>query len=191
MDMDNNKVKQPLILPTLRGKMGDWFYYVTLMPFQEVAQRVISHAGEVLNTTRLRENEMTHKTQELVDYLKKQEQRFFNSLILGIYKGSPTWQEIDVIENQNFYEDFPKESLDDLSKTFGILTLHGDENIFVIDGLLETQAIKEAIKQDNRLANEEVTVIFVAHQETPEGRMRTNRLISHLNQYAQLQTVNG
>ena len=57
----------------------------------------------------------------------------------------------------------------------------------MIEGFLETQAIKEAIKQDNRLANEEVTVIFVAHQETPEGRMRT----SQLNQYAQLQTVNG
>jgi len=162
MDMDNNKVKHPLILPTLRGKMGDWFYYVTLMPFKEVAQRVISLAGESLNTTRLRENEMTHKTQELVDY-----------------------------GNQNLYEDFPEESLDYLSKTFGILTRQGDENIFVIDGLLETQAIKEAIKQDNRLANKEVTVIFVAHQETPEGRKRTNRLISQLNQYAQLQTVNG
>jgi len=124
MDMDNNKVKHPLILPTLRGKMGDWFYYVTLMPFKEVAQRVISLAGESLNTTRLRENEMTHKTQELVDYLKKQEQIFFNSLILGIYEGSPTWQEIDVIGNQNLYEDFPEESLDYLSKTFGILTLH-------------------------------------------------------------------
>jgi len=79
MDMDNNKVKHPLILPTLIGKMGDWFYYVTLMPFKEVAQRVISLAGEALNTTRLRENEMTHKTQELVDYLKNSEKRFFNS----------------------------------------------------------------------------------------------------------------
>lgn len=185
--MDNNKVKHPLILPTLRGKMGDWFYYVTLMPFKEVAQRVISHAG-VLNTIGLRENEMTHKTQELVDYLKKQEQRFFNSLILGIYEGSPTWQEIDVIGNQNLDENFPEESLDYLSKTFGILTLKGDEKIFAIDGVLETQAIKEAIKQDTRLANEEVTVIFVAHQETPEGRMRTNRLISHLNQYTHLPT---
>jgi len=40
MDMDNSQAYQnKLILPTLRGKMGDWFYYVALMSFKEVAKR--------------------------------------------------------------------------------------------------------------------------------------------------------
>ena len=149
MDMDNSQAYQnKLILPTLRGKMGDWFYYVALMSFKEVAKRV--YTKQQVNT----KEKLAEQTQTLVDYLKTQEQRFFNSLILGIYGGHPTWQEINVMGNDNIYEDFPEENLDYLSKTFGILTLNGDENIFVIDGQPETYAIKDALKQDStNLAN--------------------------------------
>jgi DNA sulfur modification protein DndB len=189
--MDKKYIEhQKLILPTLRGKMGDWFYYVTLMPFKEIADRVVSLTSTPFHSQERREftqSDMTHKTQEeLVEYLKKQEQRFFNSLIVGIYDGNPTWQELDVLGNKNIYEEFPEERLDYLSRTFGILTLNGDENIFVINGQPQTHAIKNAIKQDNTLETEELAVIFVAHKNTPEGRLRTNRLVSNLNQYAHL-----
>ena len=31
----------PLSLPSLRGRIGDWYYYVTLMNIKEVANRVL------------------------------------------------------------------------------------------------------------------------------------------------------
>ena len=185
MDTDN-RLRQKLILPTLRGKMGDWFYYVTLLPFKEVANRVVFDTKTVHHSHKLDDGKMTQITFEIVDYLKKQEQRFFNSLILGIYDGSPTWQEIDILGNQNVYEDFSEDSLDYLSRTFGILTLNGNEKIFVIEGQHKVQAIKEAVKQEKILANEEIAAIFVAHKETPEGKMRTKQLVSNLNQYSHL-----
>ena len=38
--------KEKLILPTLRAKMGDWIYYVTIMTFKEINNRV-SMADEI------------------------------------------------------------------------------------------------------------------------------------------------
>ncbi|MBV2195056.1 MAG: DGQHR domain-containing protein [Flavobacterium sp.] len=172
-----------LILPTLRGKMGDWMYYVTLLPFKEIAKR-ISLADEIhkdKGLNKMIQRKVTNRTKEIVNYLRTQEQRFFNSLILGIYGGSPQWQEIDIEKSS---VDLTEEQLDYLNRTFGILTLNGEEKIFAIDGQHRSKAIKDAIVEDKNLLDEEVAVIFVAHRTTPEGEIRTRRLFSTLNRYA-------
>jgi len=147
-----------LVLPALRGRIGDWFYYVSLLPFKEVAQR-ISMADEIHKSKDLRDwiqTEVSQRIEGIVTYLETQEQRFFNSLILGIYGGSPSWQELDI---KTRYADLEEEDLDYLNRTFGILTLKGDEKIFPIDGQHRTQAIKDALKNKEELQEEEISVI--------------------------------
>ncbi len=175
-----------IVLPTLRGAMGDWNYYVTIMPFKEVAQRVSMadeiHKNQGLSTWIQREV-LPRRTKLIVSYLREQKQRFFNALILGIYGGQPSWQELDIslgVEEEKISE----EDLNYLNKTFGILILNGDEKIFAIDGQHRTKAIREALHNSNDLSDEEITVIFVAHREDEEGRVRTRRLFSTLNRYA-------
>lgn len=173
-------------LPTLRGKMGDWLYYVTLISFNELAKR-IEMADEIHESREMREwiqrKVLPKRITNIVDYLLNQEQRFFNSIILGIYDGSPQWQELDV-ENRIGDEKWNEKDIDNFNRTFGILRLSGNEKIFAIDGQHRIKAIKEAIRKDDNLAKEENTVIFVAHKNDIEGKIRTRRLFSTLNRYA-------
>lgn len=177
--------KRKIILPSLRGKMGDWFYYVTLMPFKEIAQRVSMadeiHKNEGLN--RLIQREVGNRIKGIVEYLRKQEQRFFNALILGLYGGKPAWQEIVIKEDESnkFLEE---KDIIYFNKTFGLLTLSGDEKIFAIDGQHRTRAIKDVLIGISELEKEEITVIFIAHKTDREGEIRTRRLFSTLNRYA-------
>lgn len=91
MSNSEKNILKPLHLPTLRGRMGDWIYYVTILKFEDVAERV-SMAFEIHKSRKLSEwiqRQLTNRTSDITAYLESQEQRFFNSLILGIYGGSP------------------------------------------------------------------------------------------------------
>lgn len=187
------KIKHSKIsLPCLRGKMGDWFYYISLLSFQEINDRVklpdeinkfYRNNQELKLSEWIQRKLIPRRINEIANYLISQNQRFFNSLILGIYEGNPTWQDIKISESET-YEKFPVKDLDYFSRSFGILTLNGDEDIFPIDGQHRVVGIREAIKRDKKLKDEENAVIFVAHHTSEEGMIRTRRLFSTLNKYA-------
>lgn len=180
-----------LSLPCLRGIIGDWFYYVTVLNFQEVLNRVKlpeeidkKYKDDDLKLGDWIQRKLEPKrTKAIVDYLHGQEQRFFNSLILGIYNGKPYWQDLN-ISTSKIYESIDEVTLEYFSRTFGILTLNGDEDIFAIDGQHRAIGIREAVKKYKNLGKDEVTVIFVAHRIDEEGKKRTRRLFSTLNRYA-------
>ena len=71
-----------LYLPSLRGIVGDWVYYPTLMKLKDIAKRV-KIAEEIYQSKILSEmvqREIKRKRgKEIKDYLLKHEQRFFNS----------------------------------------------------------------------------------------------------------------
>lgn len=174
----NNSIK----LPSLRGRMGDWFYYVSLLRFKELANRT-SLVPEIHNNVELSrwiQREVSDRSEGIVQYLENQQQRFFNAIICGIYGGTPSWQELDIESNTI---ELSEEEKIYLGKTFGILTLNGDEKIFAIDGQHRTNAIKKFIDKNGDV-EEEVTVIFLAHKNDREGEIRTRRLFSTLNRYA-------
>lgn len=169
-------------LPCLRGRMGDWFYYVTLLKFNEIANRT-SLVPEIHNNVELSrwiQREVSNRSEGIVQYLESQPQRFFNSIICGIYGGTPSWQELDIESNDI---ELNEEEKIYLGKTFGILTLNGDEKIFAIDGQHRTNALKKFIDK-NGFVEEEVAVIFIAHKNDREGEIRTRRLFSTLNRHA-------
>lgn len=178
-------------LPCLRGKMGDTFFYSTLMSLSEVAQRIKlpeeidkKYASKELILGDWIQRKIEHsRIANIVSYLKTQEQRFFNSLIIGIFDGSPSWQDIN-IKNPEIEDVLNEDTIEYLNRTFGILTLSGDESLFAIDGQHRAVSIREAVKQDTKLHNDEIAVIFVAHNDTEEGKVRTRRLFSTLNKYA-------
>ncbi|ALW86357.1 hypothetical protein AUC43_15440 [Hymenobacter sedentarius] len=127
------------------------------------------------------QREISDRIPEIVSYLREQEQRFFNSIIVGIYGGKPAWQGLSIdMKDLKLTE----EESDYLDKTFGILRLTGKEEMFAIDGQHRTAAIKDAIAVASELETEEVPVIFVAHRTDYEGEIRTRRLFSTLNRYA-------
>jgi len=181
---------ESISLPCLKGAMGDWYYYTTLLPFKEVATRVSlpreirEYDFDKSKLNQLLQRDLDPKrTNAIASYLKRQKQRFFNSLILGIFGGTPSWQGIDISDNET-YATLGETDIEYLERSFGILTLNGSESIFAIDGQHRAFGIRKAYEENKNLGNEEIAAIFVAHKNTEDGIIRTRRLFSTLNRYA-------
>ena len=91
---------------------------------------------------------------EIKDYLLKQEQRFFNSLIVAVHEGNPNWYDITQIEISDQVsaelevEDIPGDIPEDVIAGIGILSLNGNEKLFTLDGQHRLIGIKEAVAVD-------------------------------------------
>ena len=183
--MANNQ--EPLLLPALRAKMGDWIYYVSFMTMKDVASR-ISVVDDIHSSKSLKallQRRLTKNSEKIATYLLGQEQRLFNAIVVGTYGGSPNWHEIDV-KGRGGIAEVPK----NIEGTIGLLELRGDETLFAIDGQHRVKGIKEALPQKEALREEEICTIFVRgvssskRDQDPEGFQRTRRLFSTLNRYA-------
>ncbi|RKU11779.1 hypothetical protein C6503_18175 [Candidatus Poribacteria bacterium] len=174
-----------LYLPSLRGIMGDWVYYPTLMKLKDIAERV-KIAEEIYQTKTLSEmvqQEIKRKRgKEIKDYLLKQEQRFFNSLIVAVHEGDPNWHEITRLKSNNQLdsEDIPE----DVVAGIGILSLNGEEELFTLDGQHRLMGIKEAVAEAPHLGEDELSIIFIAHRTDLDGMERTRNLFTTLNKNA-------
>ena len=172
-----------LIVPALRAHMGDWIYYVTFLRMDQIANQIRLardiHPSNVLRD--MIQREITKRAGQISDYLLKQPQRFFNSLIVGVYGGSPDWYELEVGTNPLFDAEIPPRELEGV---LGILRLDGTQILFAVDGQHRVEGIKQALKKNDELKQEEVSVIFVAHRNDSSGMERTRRLFTTLNRYA-------
>lgn len=171
--------------PALRGRFGDWAYYATLMKLEQVASR-IDYAKDIHSSQSLSEliqRELREgRAKEICEYLQKNDDRFFNSLVVAIYGGSPGWHELDV---SGFGEDIDPEDLDDTAlHSVGYLSLTKSEQIFALDGQHRLAGIQQALEANSDLGTEELSVIFVAHHNTTEGMQRTRKLFTTLNKQA-------
>ncbi len=178
------KKLSPLLLPGLRSRMGDWWYYITTMTFDEVSSWVKDvdniHERRELKTWIQRELR-PERLAEISDYLTSQKQHFFNAIVVGIYRGEPDWYPIKVGRSPAM----PTLRVPERSRnTFGFMYLSGEEEIFAIDGQHRVAGIRSAITHKSSLRKDEQCMIFVAHTETDQGRARTRRLFSTLNKYA-------
>lgn len=173
------------LFPALRTLMGDWVYYISTMPMSEIAERI--SVVEDLHTSESLQDELqraiTKNALKIAEYLQNQPQRFFNAIVVGTYGGDPEWHEIDISDR---IAELPRST----NGVLGFLELSGGEQLFAIDGQHRVVGIKEAIKHDRTLSDEEVATIFVSgvtasrRAEDPTGFERTRRLFSTLNRYA-------
>ena len=172
-----------LVIPALRAHMGDWIYYVTFLRMDQIADQI--HIAQEIHSSKVLKDmiqrQITNRASQISDYLLKQPQRFFNSLIVGVYGGSPDWYELAIGKNLRFDAPvLPSE----LEGVLGILRLDGTQILFAVDGQHRVEGIKQALKKNDELKQEEVSVIFVAHRNDSSGMERTRRLFTTLNRYA-------
>ena len=174
-----------LYLSSLRGIIGDWVYYPCLMKFRDIAERV-NLAEEIYESKVLSElvqRELRrHRGKEIKTYLIQQKQRFFNSLIVAVYEGEPNWYGITNLR-PNKKLDVHKVP-DEVIESIGFLGLNGRERLFALDGQHRLVGIKEAVKENPELGDDELTVIFIAHQTNSVGKERSRRLFTTLNKNA-------
>ena len=128
------------------------------------------------------QRDLKPRTAKIVSYLKTRETRFFNAILLGVFDSAPNWVEFDlsaVAGKLNF------ESLDVAKSSMGLLTFSGQEKIFAIDGQHRVEAIREAHKKfPDGVGDDQYAVIFLSHDDSKEGKVRTRRLFCDINKNA-------
>lgn len=180
-----------LILPCIRGIIGDWTYYSTVMKIKDIVEnhRIITVAESpdlyTKNINDVLQREINpNRINQISKYLLTNKERFFSSLTVAIHKGNPQWFDINLgshfqVENEDLNED----ELDFIENKFGILSLSGEEQIFALDGQHRLVGLREAIKTKPELGEEEISLIYVVHNV--EKKERTRRLFTVLNKYAE------
>lgn len=180
------KKQAPLVLPALRGSIGNWIYYSCLMTFSEISSRVKYaeeiHPDKALSQLIQRSLEGT-RAKHIASYLASTKERFFNSLVLATYGGSPNWLEVGNFRSTTSQE-VVKLISENAMDSLGFLSLSGTEKIFAIDGQHRLAGIKRAMEDGLELALEQVPVILVGHKKDAAGLQRTRRLFTTLNKTA-------
>lgn len=179
--------KKQIVLPALRGVMGNWVYYSCLMNIVEVSKRV-SYASEIHSNKKLSDmiqrSLKAVRSEQISDYLKNQEERFFNSLVIATYGGQPNWTGIDNISSSARAE-FVGELSEETINSVGFLSLDGSEKLFALDGQHRLSGINTAILDGlDQDPPDDLSLIFVAHKKTEKGLQRTRRLFTTLNKTA-------
>ena len=185
--MTNNESTKSIVLPALRGMMGDWVYYCCLMDLPTLAARVdyanVLHKSEQLSDMIQRQLNK-RRSKQIAEYLTKQPDRLFNALVIATYDGQPNWHALTNVQNKGSSDELRHLS-DRTMLSVGFLTLRGDEKFFALDGQHRLSGIKRAIQEATSSGlPDEVPVMFVAHKNTQMGLRRTRRLFTTLNKTA-------
>lgn len=179
----------PLALPALRGTFGDWTYYSAVVPMPELARRV-SFADEIHTNTALsswiQRSLKGNRAGDIAEYLRTQPERFFNSLVIALYGGTPQWVPVKLPA--------PTQKGPDLgaaADVLGVLQLGGEEKLFAVDGQHRLAGMKRFLdayaaapkKQGQTTAVDDlVSILVVAHRV--DHKIRTRRLFTTLNKTA-------
>jgi DNA sulfur modification protein DndB len=175
-----------VFLPALQGRFGDWIYYASLMKLSEISQRV-TYANEIYKNPKLsqmiqRALDDKKRAADIDTYLRNTDDRFFNSLVLGVHGAMPQWHPFDITfaDKSHSPSNLPASDRD----MVGYLELSGGETLFALDGQHRLAGIKRAIRKDADLGEERISILFVPHVDTPAGIRRTRSLFVAINKKA-------
>lgn len=172
-----------LSLPCLRGSIGDWNYYNVLISFKELSRIDNKHIiKETKSLDKWLQRDLSDRKDKIRDYLLNESQRYFNSIIVGVYGDMPDWYSLNLDEiSKKFDLNIGKQ----IQESLGILSLTGNEILFTIDGQHRIEGIKLALKENkDRFENDELSVVFIAHKDDEAGRIRTRKLFATINREA-------
>lgn len=185
----------------IKSKMGTTTYYICKMAAGQLIDSVgiANELPEWDNMTAeekmQREYDIRRIVDEIVPYVVNDEDRFFSSLIVDIYKG---FEDISFEAISDVIKDMPM-AYQGPMKDMGFLTLPGKERLIALDGQHRLLSLKIAIRGKSgvpggikpfagisslvphpELANEELSVILVEH--TSNSKIR--KIFNKINKYA-------
>ncbi|WP_297332675.1 DGQHR domain-containing protein [Flavobacterium sp.] len=171
-----------LALPCLRGVIGNWVYYSSLMTAKQISDSVstVKEIREAESLDEVLQRKLKERKHDIARYLLSHDSRFFNSIILGVFDGVPDWIEFDL--TKKFLEVLDESDIENSESSMGIMIFDGNEKIFAIDGQHRVEGIKIALeKAPEKVKDDQYSVLFIAHIDDEEGRKRTRRLFSDIN----------
>ena len=184
------------IYPALRSRMGSWEYFIVKMRASELSRNVMYasevHDDRTLDTAIQRILNKGRVKKEIVEYLKRQPNRFFSSIVVAALDGNPIFHPIEVTAEPWSIIFQNNRNLND---SFGILQFDGSEKYYALDGQHRLAAIRTMLDKNDPISDgapenfseDELSVIVVVPSinDTSESFMQKyRRLFSNLNRYA-------
>lgn len=168
-------------IPAIKAKIGSWTYYISTLTFQQVSDHIEKIDDQLHKSESLKgliQRSITKNYISIKEYILNQEEMFFNSLVLAVYNGTPSWIEVELNYGDEEYFnmgflDFPEEN----------------EKIFPVDGQHRVEGIKSALSQNPELSSNSIGAIFIGHSSDDPGMQKSRRLFTTLNRYAKPVTM--
>lgn len=174
--------------PALRGRMGSTEFYQATVKARELAA-VAMMAAELPQWTSWsvferfqRELAQKRVEQEIVPYLVRTKDRFFNALIVLVF-------EPDIFEFESFTDHIPNlpAAYRQAAEQMGFLTIEGG-SLVVLDGQHRLAALRGVTTGGpgltgefvDAVADDELSVVFIQH----ESFEKTRRIFNKVNRYA-------
>lgn len=171
-------------VPSLRGVIGNWVIYPSLMSAKQISKRVMK-SKDIRESKALDDylqRDLKPRVKKIVRYLKTRDSHLFNAILLGVFDAVPNWVEFDL---STVAEKLKLDDVSEAKQSMGLLTFSGTERIFAVDGQHRAEAICDAHKAfGEQIAQDQYPVIFLAHADTAEGKVRTRRLFCDINKNA-------
>lgn len=178
-------MEKKLILPCLRGVIGDWVFYSTLMSAKDVSTWIkpVKNIREATSLDEVLQRDLKERKKAIANYLLNDKNRFFNSIVVGVFGDVPDWFEFDLSHADKV---IPAEQIKEIKQSVGLMVFNGSEQMFAIDGQHRVAGIAIAVNDDkkNILDEDQFSVILVAHVDDSLGMKRTRKLFSDINKNA-------
>src|SRR5215831_4194970 len=146
----------PDYLPALKGQMGEWIYYVTVMKFGKIA-RECRPSEEILtqgdSDVLIQCATQDEVNKDVVPHILNEKPGFYSAIVVAVYGGQPEFSPVYV------------EEYDLVGSGFGVLRFDGSQVYYALEGQHHLKSIQEAIRLNSDLAKEEIVVIILKHEE--------------------------
>ena len=179
----------PIIIPCIKGRMGDTDFYQATMSARELVT-CVHPASELDEWTTMsieeqmqREPDLRRIRQDIAPYLAESTDRFFGAMIVLVYKGELHFESLNDLKPNI---PFAYQSMVD---NIGFLSIAGGSlSLIMLDGQHRLLALEQVInnqvngKCSEKVAKDDVCVIFINH----ESNEKTRRIFNRVNRYAKL-----
>jgi DNA sulfur modification protein DndB len=174
-----------IVIPCIKGKMGDTEYYQATMRASDLVHRVRSAseldewATMTIEDRLQRSPDLKRVKAEIAPYIAQTKNRFFGSMIVLVYKGEIGFESLKTLNSKlpNAYKT--------VVENMGVLTIDGG-SLIMLDGQHRLLALEQVIKAQvngscrQEVPNDELCVIFINH----ESNEKTRRIFNKVNRYA-------
>lgn len=180
-----------IVIPAIRGKLGNTEYYETTMKVRDLVHAVRppremdGWANFSIEERMQREPDVKRIQSQLAPYIAKNADRFFGSIIVLVYKGEITFEAMSDLA-KNIPAAYKQNA-----QRIGFITIDGG-TLIVLDGQHRHLALRMVQQGEvegacaGEVGEDEVCVIFI----TFESELKTRRIFNTVNRYAK-QTSRG
>lgn len=192
-------MQNKLLIPALSGNYQNWPFFEIILKVKDIVANLGSNENPNYRIKTTDEVEVIYSQpginnllQRVLDkkrlepirkFINDQPDAYLNNLTLAIYGGDPQWVPLD-LKKSSLHEEISDDAFEDISNTYGLIKLTGEETLFVIDGQHRLKSLRLAFEENPSIGEHQMGLTLISHIDTEEGKKKTRRLFSIINRYA-------